>query len=71
MDATGRVVDADIVRSSKSRRLDAQALTIVRAAAPFGAFNPAMRAQAAIALATQQRLADRLYARWLGKTSDG
>ena len=46
VDATGRVVEADIVHSSKSRRLDAQALTIVRAAAPFGAFNPAMRAQA-------------------------
>ena len=46
VDATGRVVDADVVLSSKSRRLDAQALTIVRSAAPFGPFNPAMRAQA-------------------------
>lgn len=31
--------------------------------------GPAMRAQAAVALAAQQRLADRLYARWLGATA--
>ena len=46
VDATGRVVDAEIVRPSKSRRLDQQALAIVMAAAPFGGFSPAMRAQA-------------------------
>lgn len=46
VDAAGRVVDADIVRPSKSRRLDQQALAIVQAAAPFGPFSPAMRAQA-------------------------
>ncbi len=46
VDATGRVIEADIVRSSKSRRLDAQALSIVRAASPFGPFNNGMRAQA-------------------------
>jgi protein TonB len=46
VDARGRVVDADIVRPSKSRRLDQQALAIVQAAAPFGPFSPAMRAQA-------------------------
>ena len=46
VDATGRVVEADIVRSSKSRRLDTQALSIVRSAAPFGPFNDAMRAKA-------------------------
>lgn len=46
VDAFGRVIDADIVRSSKNRMLDQQAVAIVRAAAPFGSFTPAMRAQA-------------------------
>lgn len=46
VDAAGRVVDAEIVRPSQSRVLDAQAVAIVRAAAPFGPFNAAMRAQA-------------------------
>jgi len=46
VDAAGRVVDAEIVRPSASRRLDQQAVAIVHAASPFGAFSPAMRAQA-------------------------
>ena len=46
VDAIGRVVEAEIVRPSKSRRLDQQAMAIVMAAAPFGGFSPAMRAQA-------------------------
>ena len=46
VDAAGRVVEADIVRRSNSRQLDQQALAIVRAAAPFGPFGAAMRAQA-------------------------
>ena len=46
VDASGRVVEAEVVRPSKSRRLDQQALAIVTAAAPFGSFSPAMRAQA-------------------------
>jgi periplasmic protein TonB len=46
VDAVGRVVEADIVRTSGNRRLDQQALAIVTAAAPFGPFSPAMRAQA-------------------------
>ena len=46
VDAAGRVVEADIVRPSQSRRLDQQALAIVQAAAPFGPFSPAMRGQA-------------------------
>ncbi len=46
IDAAGRVIEAEIVRSSKLRRLDNQAVAIVRAAAPFGAFNDAMRAKA-------------------------
>jgi periplasmic protein TonB len=46
VDAVGRVVDAEIVRPSDSRILDQQAVAIVYAAAPFGVFTPAMRAQA-------------------------
>lgn len=46
VDAAGRVVEAEIVRPSALRRLDQQAVAIVRAAAPFGSFSPAMRAQA-------------------------
>lgn len=46
VDASGRVVEAEIVRPSRSKRLDQQAIAIVQAASPFGAFSPAMRAQA-------------------------
>jgi protein TonB len=46
VDAAGSVVDAEIVRPSASRLLDAKAVAIVRSAAPFGAFTPAMRGQA-------------------------
>jgi protein TonB len=46
VDAGGRVVEAEIVRPSKSRRLDQQAVAIVLAAAPFGPFSAAMRGQA-------------------------
>ena len=46
VDAVGRVVEAEIVRPSRSRRLDQQAVAIVLAAAPFGPFSAAMRAQA-------------------------
>ncbi|MDZ7592825.1 MAG: TonB family protein [Rubrivivax sp.] len=46
IDAAGRVVEAEIVRPSASRRLDQQAVAIVHAASPFGPFSPAMRAQA-------------------------
>ncbi len=46
VDASGRVVEAEIVRASRSRRLDQQALAIVQAAAPFGPFSAAMRTQA-------------------------
>jgi protein TonB len=43
IDARGQVVDAEIVRPSKSRLLDQRALAIVYAAAPFGPFTDAMR----------------------------
>ncbi len=46
IDALGRVIEAEVVRSSKSRELDRRAIAIVRAAAPFGAFTGAMRQQA-------------------------
>ncbi|MCY7316005.1 MAG: energy transducer TonB [Rubrivivax sp.] len=46
IDAAGRVVEAEIVRPSKSRQLDMQAVAIVRAASPFGLFTPSMRTQA-------------------------
>jgi periplasmic protein TonB len=46
VDASGRVVEADIVRPSSSRVLDRRAIAIVRAAAPFGNFTADMRKQA-------------------------
>jgi protein TonB len=46
VDAEGRVVDTEIVRPSNSRVLDRRAVAIVRAAAPFGPFNAAMRKRA-------------------------
>ncbi|MFY9513300.1 MAG: TonB family protein [Rubrivivax sp.] len=46
VDALGRVVDTEIVRPSRSRQLDQQAVAIVRAASPFGPFSAAMRRQA-------------------------
>jgi periplasmic protein TonB len=46
VDAMGRVVEAEIVRPSNSRLLDAKAVAIVQSAAPFGPFSAAMRAQA-------------------------
>jgi protein TonB len=45
IDADGRVVEADIVRTSNSRVLDRRAIAIVRAAAPFGRFTTDMRRQ--------------------------
>jgi periplasmic protein TonB len=46
VDANGRVVEAEIVRPSQSPLLDRQAVAIVQAASPFGAFSGAMRSQA-------------------------
>jgi periplasmic protein TonB len=46
VDARGKVIDAEIVRPSKSRILDRRALAIVQAASPFGPFTAAMRKQA-------------------------
>jgi protein TonB len=46
IDARGHVVDAEVVRPSKSKQLDKRAIAIVRAASPFGNFTPAMHKQA-------------------------
>ena len=46
IDANGRVVDAEIERSSNSRWLDQRALAIARAAGPFGHFSDDMRRKA-------------------------
>ena len=46
VDAAGRVVDTEVVRPSNSKVLDRRAIAIVRAAAPFGPFNAAMRRRA-------------------------
>lgn len=46
VDASGQVVEADVVRPSVSRVLDQRALAIVRAAAPFGPFSAGMRRHA-------------------------
>jgi periplasmic protein TonB len=46
VDAEGRVLETEVVRASNSRILDKRAVSIVRAAGPFGAFNPQMRRMA-------------------------
>ena len=46
VDAEGRVVETEVVRASQSKVLDRRAVAIVRAAAPFGPFTPAMRRRA-------------------------
>ena len=46
IDAVGCVIETEIVQPSKSKILDKRAIAIVRAAAPFGPFTPAMRRSA-------------------------
>ncbi|MCD2339566.1 TonB family protein [Ideonella azotifigens] len=46
IDAAGQVIDADVVRPSKSAELNRRAVAIVHAAGPFGKFTDAMRRQA-------------------------
>ena len=46
VDAKGRLVDADVVRGSGNKLLDARALAILQAAAPFGGFSAPMRQEA-------------------------
>jgi len=46
IDARGRIVDSEIVRSSNSRFLDQRALAIAQAASPFGNFSDDMKQKA-------------------------
>jgi protein TonB len=52
VDALGRVVEAEVVRPSRSQQLDKQAIAIVKAAAPFGSFSDAMRRQTDLVVMT-------------------
>lgn len=45
VDALGRVVEVEVVMGSGDRTLDRRAVSIVRAASPYGAFSTAMRSQ--------------------------
>ena len=46
VDAQGRLVDAELVQGSGNKLLDARALAILQAAAPFGGFSAPMRQEA-------------------------
>lgn len=46
VDALGRVVEAEVLKSSGNRHLDQRAVAIVHAAAPYGRFNHAMLSEA-------------------------
>lgn len=46
VDAKGQLLDAEVVRGSGNKALDRHSKAVVSAAAPFGPFNAAMRAQA-------------------------
>jgi protein TonB len=46
IDAQGRIVEAEVLQSSRSPQLDRRAVAIAYAAAPFGPFSAAMRRQA-------------------------
>ncbi len=54
VDARGRVIETDIISSSGNAVLDRRALAIVRAAAPFGHFTPAMRRGAEVLVITSR-----------------
>jgi periplasmic protein TonB len=46
IDARGKVIEAEVIRPSKSAQLNRRAIAIVYAAGPFGNFSDAMRRQA-------------------------
>ena len=54
VDARGRVVETDIVRSSGNAVLDRRAVAIVRASAPFGNFTTQMRQGAELLVITSR-----------------
>ncbi|MBK6717944.1 MAG: TonB family protein [Burkholderiales bacterium] len=45
VDIDGRVAQAEVIESSRNRTLDRRAVSIVKAASPFGPFTAAMRSQ--------------------------
>jgi protein TonB len=45
VDVDGRVAQAEVIESSRNRTLDRRAISIVKAAAPYGPFTAPMRAQ--------------------------
>ncbi len=45
VDALGRVVETEVIKSSGNKTLDKRAVAIARTAGPYGNFTPAMRAQ--------------------------
>ncbi len=45
VDMDGRVAQAEVIESSRNRTLDRRAISIVKAAAPYGPFTAPMRAQ--------------------------
>lgn len=45
VDVDGRVAQAEVIESSRNRTLDRRAVSIVKAAAPYGPFTASMRAQ--------------------------
>lgn len=45
VDVDGRVVQAEVIESSRNRTLDRRAISIVKAAAPYGPFTAPMRSQ--------------------------
>lgn len=45
VDALGRVVETEVIKSSGNKTLDKRAVAIARNAGPYGNFTPAMRAQ--------------------------
>ncbi len=46
VNSEGRIVETEVVQASQSKLLDKRAISIVQAAAPFGAFSGAMKKQA-------------------------
>lgn len=54
IDAMGEVLSTEIITPSSESRLDRQAVTIVKASAPFGPFSEAMRRQADQLVITQR-----------------
>jgi len=52
--ASGKVVEAEVVRTSGNKLLDSRAVAIVHAAAPYGTFSDSMRRQADLIVVTSR-----------------